>query len=237
MWKFQHAGGQREINTLHVPIGTPIKLIVSSQDVIHSFFVPAFRLHFDVLPGRFRTTWFEATEVGTFDLLCSQYCGTQHSKMRGQIVVETPDDYQKWLESIPEGSIGSDGEKLFRQLSCNSCHTGDQSARGPMLQGLFGSTVHLETGQDVVADENYIRESIIEPEAKIVAGFRPIMPTFTGQLDEEKLIALITYIRSLNDGREQLPMLSDPKGPQPSPVEGAIKQSRSNAANVEAMAK
>lgn len=233
MWKFQHASGQREINSLHVPVGTPIKLIVSSQDVIHSFFVPAFRLHFDVLPGRFRTTWFEATETGTFDLMCSQYCGTQHSKMRGQIVVMTPEEYQKWLASVPEGSLASDGEKLFRQLSCNSCHTGGHDARGPQLQGLLGSKVYLQDGGTAVVDENYIRESVVDPQAKIVAGYRPIMPTFKGQIDEEQMIALIAYIRSLDGSRQQLPILSDPEGPQPTPVQDAIRQSRTSPANAE----
>jgi cytochrome c oxidase subunit 2 len=226
MWKFQHAEGQREINTLHVPLGRPVKLTVASQDVIHSFFVPAFRIHLDAVPGRYRTIWFQPTQVGTFHLFCSQYCGTQHSGMIGEIVVMPPDEYARWLTSSPEGSTASEGEKLFRQLSCNSCHTGDASARAPFLGDLYGQTVSLQSGDTVRADENYIRESIVDPQAKIVAGYKPIMPTFQGRLDEEQLMQLIAFIRSLRAGRQQIPPVSNPAGPQPSPVEDAVRQSQ-----------
>ena len=225
MWKFQHPEGQREINTLHVPLGRPVKLTIASQDVIHSFFVPAFRIHLDAVPGRYRSIWFQPTQVGTFHLFCSQYCGTQHSGMIGEIVVMQPEDYARWLTSGPEGSMASEGEKLFRQLSCNACHTGDSSARAPFLGDLYGQTVSLQSGDTVRADENYIRESIVDPQAKIVAGYKPIMPTFQGRLDEEQMMQLVAFIKSLSTGRQQIPPVSNPVGPQPSPVEDAVRQS------------
>ncbi|HKC62012.1 MAG TPA: cytochrome c oxidase subunit II [Pyrinomonadaceae bacterium] len=231
MWKFQHPEGQREINELHVPVNRPVKLTLVSEDVIHSFFVPAFRIHQDVLPltpGRpYRTIWFEATETGRFHLFCSQYCGTQHSGMIGEVIVMEPRDYERWLASGGEGSLASMGQKLFRQLACNECHSGNAQARGPSLDGLYGNTVALQNGETVRADENYLRESILNPRAKIVAGFQPIMPTFQNQLDEEQVLELIAYIKSLGTEREQVPPVSQPAGPQPSPVQGAIKQSES----------
>ena len=236
MWKFQHPEGQREINTLHVPLGRPVKLTVASQDVIHSFFVPAFRIHLDAVPGRYRTIWFQPTQVGTFHLFCSQYCGTQHSGLVGEIVVMPPDEYARWLTSSPEGSIASEGEKLFRQLSCNACHTGDASARAPFLGDLYGQTVSLQSGYTVRADENYIRESIVDPQSKIVAGYKPIMPTFQGRIDEEQMMQLVAFIKSLSTGRQQIPPVSNPAGPQPSPVEDAVKQS-AGPGNVNANAK
>ena len=229
MWKFQHPEGQREINELHVPVGQPVKLTLASEDVIHSFYVPAFRIHQDVLPVSpghpYRTVWFEATKTGSFHLFCSQYCGTQHSGMVGEIVVMSPSDYQRWLASGGEGSLASVGQKLFRQLACNECHSGTAEARAPALDGLYGSTVALQDGTTVPADESYIRESILDPRAQVVAGFQPIMPTFQGQLDEEQVLELIAYIKSLGPEREQVPPVSQTAGPQPSPVEGAIKSS------------
>jgi cytochrome c oxidase subunit 2 len=228
MWKFQHPGGQREIDTLHVPVGQPVKLTVTSQDVIHSFFVPAFRIHLDAVPGRYRTIWFRPTQVGSFHLFCSQYCGTQHSGMVGEIVVMQPEDYAHWLAAAPEGSMASEGEKLFRQLACNACHTGDSAARAPYLEDLYGREVSLQNGSTVTADDNYIRESIVNPEARIVAGYKPIMPTFQGRIDEEQLMQLVAFIKSLKSGRKQIPPVSNPAGPQPSPVEDAIRQSEAN---------
>jgi cytochrome c oxidase subunit 2 len=199
--------------------------------VIHSFYVPAFRIHQDVLPispGRpYRTVWFEATRTGHFHLFCSQYCGTQHSGMVGEIVVMEPADYQRWLASGGEGSLASMGQKRFRQLACNECHSGNAQARGPSLDGLYNSTVALQSGETVRADESYIRESILNPRARVVAGFQPIMPTFQNQLDEEQILELIAYIKSLGTEREQVPPVSQPAGPQPSPVQGAIRQSDS----------
>ena len=228
MWKFQHPEGQREINTLHVPLGRPVKLTIASQDVIHSFFVPAFRIHLDALPGRYRTIWFKPTAVGTYHLYCSQYCGTEHSGMVGEIVVMPAEDYARWLTLGTDGSTANEGEKLFRQLACNACHTGESTARGPFLGDLYGRTVSLDNGGSVRADDNYIRESVMDPQAKIVAGYRPLMPTFAGQLDEEQMMQLIAFIRSLSTGRKQIPPVSNPAGPQPSPVGDAIRPSTSS---------
>jgi cytochrome c oxidase subunit 2 len=227
MWKFQHPEGQREINELHIPINHPIKLALASEDVIHSFFVPDFRLHRDVLPGRYTEIWFVPTKVGQYHLFCSQYCGTQHSGMVGTVFVMEPEDYQRWLATSAQDSLASQGQALFRKLACNTCHTGDSQARGPLLEGLFGSTVYLQTGEEVRADENYLRESIVNPRARTVAGFQQIMPTFQNQVNEEQLLQLVAFIKSLNGSREQIPAVSSPSGPQPSPVEGAIKSSES----------
>ncbi|HZS44447.1 MAG TPA: cytochrome c oxidase subunit II [Blastocatellia bacterium] len=227
MWKFQHPEGQREINQLHVPLGRPIKLTMASQDVIHDLYVPAFRIHTDVVPGRYTTTWFQATKPGTYHLFCSQYCGTLHSGMIGEVIVMQPDDYLRWLNQGGEGSLASQGQKLFRQLGCNACHTGDAEARCPSLIGLYGRTVYLQSGNTIIADDDYIRESIMDPQAKIVAGFQPIMPTFRDQLDQEQVLELISYIRSLGAQRQEVPPVSAPTGPQPAPVQGAIQQSES----------
>jgi cytochrome c oxidase subunit II len=227
MWKFQHPEGQREMDELHIPVGRPVKLVMASQDVIHSFFVPAFRLHRDVLPHRYTEIWFVPTKVGQYHLFCSQYCGTQHSGMVGTVYVMEPQDYQRWLNESAQGSLASRGQALFRKLACNTCHTGDSQARAPVLEGLFGAPVYLQSGETAVADESYLRESILDPRAKVVAGFQPIMPTFQNQLDEEQVLELIAYVKSLKREREQIPTVSSPAGPQPSPVEGAVRQSES----------
>src|SRR6059036_230848 len=204
MWKLQHLDGQREINTLHVPVGRKIKLIMTSEDVIHSFFVPAFRIKADVLPGRYTSVWFEATKPGRYHLFCAEYCGTSHSGMGGWVTVMEPADYEGWLSGgRAEGSLASTGEKLFQDLACVSCHRSDIQGRGPALKGLFNRPVRLEGGQTVIADEGYIRESILNPRAKLVAGFPPIMPTFQGQITEEQLLQLLTYIKSI--GPEETP--------------------------------
>jgi cytochrome c oxidase subunit 2 len=198
MWKFQHLDGQREINELHVPVGRPVKLIMTSEDVIHDVFVPAFRVKADVLPGRYTHLWFEPTKPGTYHLFCAEYCGTRHSGMTGQIVVMEPNDYQNWLSGGGgEGSLAAAGQKLFNDLACNTCHRPDAQGRGPVLQNLFGKTVELASGERVVADEAYIRESILNPQAKITVGFQPIMPTFQGLVTEEQLLELIEYVKSL----------------------------------------
>jgi cytochrome c oxidase subunit 2 len=198
MWKFEHMDGQREINELHVPVGRDVKVILASQDVVHSFFVPAFRVKMDVIPGRYTVAWFRATKPGRYHLFCSQYCGTMHSGMVGEVVVMEPADYEMWLAGGPtEGSLAQNGEKLFQQLACNTCHRSDAAARGPNLAGVFGSTVTLNDGRKVTADENYIRESILNPQAKVVQGFQPIMPTFQGQVSEEGLLQLVEYVKSL----------------------------------------
>jgi cytochrome c oxidase subunit II len=198
MWKFQHLDGQREINELHVPVGRPVKLIMTSEDVIHDVFVPAFRVKADVLPGRYTNIWFEPTKPGTYHLFCAEYCGTRHSGMTGQVVVMEPNDYQNWLSGgAGEGSLAAAGQKLFSDLACNTCHRPDAQGRGPVLQNLFGKTVELASGERVVADEAYIRESILNPQAKITVGFQPIMPTFQGLVTEEQLLELIEYVKSL----------------------------------------
>ena len=199
MWKLQHPEGQRELNELHIPVGRDIKLIMTSQDVIHSFYVPAFRLKQDVLPGRYTTMWFRATKPGTYHLFCAQYCGTQHSGMIGEVVVMEPAEYQTWMSGgVPAGTLAQNGQALFQQLGCSTCHRLDVQGRGPNLIGVFGKPVLLEDGRTVVADENYVRESILLPAAKIVSGFKPIMPSFQGQVSEEQLDALIAYVKSLS---------------------------------------
>jgi len=197
MWKFQHPSGQREIDALHVPVGRPIRVTLASEDVIHSLFFPAFRTKVDVLPNRYRTLWFQATKTGRFHIFCAEYCGTLHSGMIGWVEVMEPTDYQKWLAGGTEGSLASQGEKLFQKYACNTCHTNDSTGRGPALLGLYGSTVRLSNDATVDADDNYIRESILNPQAKIVQGFGPIMPTFQGQVKEEDLLKLLAYIKSL----------------------------------------
>jgi cytochrome c oxidase subunit 2 len=199
MWKLQHQEGPREINELHVPVGRDVKLIMTSQDVIHSFYVPAFRIKQDVLPGRYTTAWFRATKPGVYHLFCSQYCGTMHSGMIGQVVVMEPMQYQSWLGGgATFGSLAANGQSIFEQLGCPICHRSDTQGRGPNLAGIFGKQVQLEDGRTVVADENYIRESILSPSAKIVSGFKPIMPVFQGLVSEEQLNALVEYVKSLS---------------------------------------
>jgi len=198
MWKIQHPEGQREINELHVPVGRPVKLIMTSEDVIHSFFVPAFRIKMDVLPGRYTTAWFEATQTGEFHLFCAEYCGNEHSKMIGKVVVLDPPAYERWIGGEGQGeSLAELGERRFEELRCVNCHPPGSGDRGPSLVGLFGSTVPLEGGGTAVADEEYFRESVLNPRAKVVAGFRPVMPTFQGQISEEQLLELIAYVRTL----------------------------------------
>lgn len=206
MWKFEYEGGQRDINQLHVPLGRDVKMVMSSQDVIHSFFVPAFRIKADVLPGRYTTTWFHPTKVGTYHLFCAEYCGTQHSGMIGQVIVMDPAAYQAWLSGGGSaGTLAANGQQLFQQLGCATCHRSDTQGRGPNLVGLFGKPVQLDDGRTVVADENYIRESILNPQTKIVAGFKPIMPTFQGQVSEESLMALVAYVKSLGQSGQNEP--------------------------------
>ena len=199
MWKLEHAEGQREINELHVPVGRDVKMIMTSQDVIHSFFVPAFRIKQDVLPGRYTVAWFRATKPGTYHLFCAEYCGTQHSGMVGSIVVQEPAQYEAWMNGGSTGPLSASGEKIFAELGCVTCHRNDSQGRGPNLQGVFGKPVLLEGGRSVTADENYIRESILDPGAKIVNGYKPVMPTFQGLVSEEQLNALVAYVKSLSE--------------------------------------
>lgn len=216
MWKFQHIDGQSEINELHVPVRRPVKLIMTSQDVIHDLFIPAFRVKADVVPGRYRSIWFEATRPGRYHLFCAEYCGTRHSHMIGRIVVMEPAEYQTWLSGgPPEGSLAAAGARLFQDLACNTCHRPDSQGRGPVLDGLFGKTIALQDGRVVTMDEAYIRESILNPSAKITAAYQPIMPSFQGLVSEEGLLQLIEYIKSLG-AQTQVPERSiEPTGPAP----------------------
>ncbi|HYH84107.1 MAG TPA: cytochrome c oxidase subunit II [Pyrinomonadaceae bacterium] len=201
MWKFQHATGQREINELHVPVGARVKLTMTTEDVIHSFYVPAFRIKQDVVPGRYTQTWFEATKTGSFYLFCAEYCGTNHSGMGGHVHVMDQAAYQQWLAGgAGAESAAAQGGKIFQERGCASCHQtepGGQRGRGPALYGLFGKTQAVQGGQ-VTFNESYIRESIRNPQAKVALGFQPVMPVFTeAQLSEEQILQLIAYIRSL----------------------------------------
>jgi len=203
MWKIQHPNGRREINELHVPLGQPVKLTMASQDVIHSFYIPAFRVKQDVLPGRYVTMWFQPTRAGEYHLFCAEYCGTYHSGMIGRVVVMQPDDFQKWLGGVTEESPVQTGEKLFSNFNCVNCHATGARQRCPQLGGLYGTDVPLEGGSTAKFDEGYIRESIINPNAKIVRGYPAVMPTYRGQLSEEQILDLIAYIKSLTPEKGQ----------------------------------
>ncbi|HEY3850997.1 MAG TPA: cytochrome c oxidase subunit II [Steroidobacteraceae bacterium] len=222
MWKVEHVGGQREINALHIPTGRPIELVMTSEDVIHDFSVPAFRLKHDVLPDRYEILWFIANRPGTYSLYCTQFCGLNHSKMTGEVVVLPPPEFQAWLaQNGGSGTLAAEGQVLFMRYGCSGCHGGNgrgdggdagrsdaggsgagrsdgQSAvRAPSLLGLYGSPVPLSDGTVVVADDRYIHDSIVRPQSQIVAGFAPLMPSFAGQIGEEDLVKLIAYIKSL----------------------------------------
>ena len=200
MWKFQHLNGQREINELHVPVGRAVKLIMTSEDVIHDVFVPGFRVKADVIPGRYTQIWFEPTRPGRYHLFCAEYCGTRHSGMVGEVIVMEPDEFQAWLGGgRAEGSLSSAGAKLFGDLACNTCHRPEAQGRGPVLEGLFGKTVTLEGGARAVVDEAYIREAIVNPAARVAQGFQPVMPAYQGVVTEEGLLQLIEYVKSLRD--------------------------------------
>jgi cytochrome c oxidase subunit 2 len=205
MWKIQHSTGQREINELHVPVGKKIKLIMTTEDVIHDFFVPAFRMKADVVPGKYTTQWFEATKTGKYHLFCAEYCGMNHSGMIGWVTVMESREFDNWLS----GNAGNTtpaiaGQQLFQTLGCVSCHGANgEGGRGPTLAGLFGRQIQLAGGQSLRADEAYIRESILNPQAKLVEGFGPIMPTFQGQLTEDQLVQLLAFIKSLQIANPQ----------------------------------
>ncbi|MGA7130093.1 MAG: cytochrome c oxidase subunit II [Chthoniobacterales bacterium] len=205
MWKLEHLQGKREINELHVPIGQTIKLVMTSQDVIHSFFMPSFRIKEDVLPGRYTTQWFKPTELGTYPIFCSQYCGTNHALMIGQVVVMNPADFAAWLSTGRETlSVAQTGEQLFHSFGCSGCHSAQAAVRAPLLEGVYGSQVPLQDGRIVNADDHYIRDCILVPNTQIVAGFDPVMPSFQGRLSEDDLFALITYIKSIGSSRPAL---------------------------------
>ena len=196
MWKLQHPEGVEEINELHIPVNQPIKLTMTSEDVIHDFSVPAFRVKKDVVPGMYTMLWFQATKTGSFHLYCDQYCGTNHSLMKGEVIVMEPTDYEQWLSGGLRGqTMAQSGAKLYEQLGCITCHG---TGKGPSLTGIYGQQVKLRDGTTVVADQAYVRESVLYPGVKIVEGYKPIMPTFKGQVTEEQLLQLIAYIKSLS---------------------------------------
>ena len=198
MWHVQHPEGPREIDELHVPVGVPVKLTMTSQDVIHDFYIPAFRVKKDVLPGRYSSIWFEATETGTFHLFCAQYCGTNHSQMIGWVYVMSPTDYAAWLASGEQTvSMAQQGERLFSQFGCGTCHASGSSGRGPSLAGIYGKPEKLASGQTQVVDEGLIRQAIVNPNSVRVPGYEAIMPTYQGQIDEEQVLQLIAYVKSL----------------------------------------
>ncbi|MDX1630276.1 MAG: cytochrome c oxidase subunit II [Thermoanaerobaculia bacterium] len=199
MWKFQHPDGRREINELHVPVGQPVEIRLISQDVIHDLFLPAFRTKTDVLPGRYTTLWFEATKPGTYHLFCAEYCGAEHSRMTGQVVVMEPAAYEDWLAGGAQPTVppAEAGAQLFTELTCDTCHIEGEGGRGPSLHGLYGTEEELADGSTVVVDDSYLREAILTPAETIVAGYQPIMPTYKGQISEANVLKLIAYIRSL----------------------------------------
>jgi cytochrome c oxidase subunit 2 len=198
MWKAEHPGGQHEINALHVPIGQPVQLTMISQDVFHSFSIPDFRVKREVIPGRYSTVWFQATDPGTYHIFCTQYCGTLHSGMIGEVTAMTPADYKKWLDESTSGmSLAQNGERLFASMGCNACHSGNAAARGPSLAGVYGSKLTLTDGSQVLVNDAYLRDAILNPSQHVTAGYAPIMPTYQGQISEDGLIDLVEYIKQL----------------------------------------
>ena len=199
MWKIQHLEGTREINELHVPVNKNIRLTLTSEDVIHDFYVPAFRTKTDVVPGRYTTEWFRPTKVGAYHLFCAEYCGTKHSGMVGTVYVMNPNDYDAWLAGggAGVGSMAQKGEALFQQLGCVTCHQSDGHGRCPKLVGLYGTKVELKGGAVVTADASYLRESIVNPRANVVNGYEGIMPTFQGLVSEDQIQQLIEYVKSI----------------------------------------
>jgi cytochrome c oxidase subunit 2 len=202
MWKAQHPGGQREINALHVPVGQDIRLVMASQDVIHSFYIPALRIKQDVVPGRYETMWFRADRVGRYHLFCAEYCGTDHAKMGGWVTVMSPRDFSDWLRMQGgQQSLAAQGRQLFHRYGCSGCHDPGGTVRAPNLNGVFGSPVPLSDGSVVIADARYVRDSILDPKGQVAAGYAPIMPTFKGQIGEDDLAKLVAYVESI--GPEQ----------------------------------
>jgi cytochrome c oxidase subunit 2 len=198
MWKLQHPEGPREINELHVAAGRPFRLVMTSEDAIHSFFVPAFRIKQDVLPGRYTTQWFQATKTGRYHLFCTQYCGTNHATMGGWIYVLEPGAYSEWLSRASAGeSMATVGDRLFGRLRCGDCHGAVDQARGPTLAGLYGRRVSLAGGGTALADDAYIETSILDPNRHVAVGYQPLMPTFKGQVTQDELLQLLAYIKSL----------------------------------------
>jgi cytochrome c oxidase subunit II len=202
MWHVQHVGGQREINELHLPLGPAVRLVMSSQDVIHSFFIPAFRIKHDVVPGTLQMLWFRPRKPGVFHLLCAEYCGTDHSRMTGRIVVMDPPEFAQWLSHQDvAGTLATKGEGLFRQLGCGGCHGAGSTVRAPSLDGLYGKPVPLSDGTIEIADEHFIRDSILKPRSRIAAGYQPVMPSYEGKVSEDEIVSLVAYIKSLPEAQ------------------------------------
>ncbi|MFZ0590497.1 MAG: cytochrome c oxidase subunit II [Bryobacteraceae bacterium] len=238
MWKIQYPDGGREIDTLHVPVGQPVKLTMASEDVIHSFSIPAFRVRHDVVPGHYDSIWFTATKPGKYHLFCTEYCGNGHASMNGWVYVLDQRAYANWTAGGSAGTLAQQGEALFAQHGCSTCHLMDQQGRCPVLRGLYNKPVLLDDGRTVIADDAYIRESILDPNAKIAAGFRDkIMPEFKGQLSEADVIALIAYIKSLSpqvpasqQGSQQPPIVIAPTAPGTVPAPRTTPAPRANPA-------
>lgn len=200
MWKVQQPNGVREINELHAPIGQPVLLVMTSEDVIHSMFLPALRLKQDVLPGRYLYLWFNADKVGIYHLLCTQFCGTGHSRMVGRLVLMAPEDYSRWSAAQPEAdNLALQGEKLFNSLGCSGCHAPQSGVHCPDLHGVYGRPVQLWDGRAITADEAYIHDKILFPNQDVPAGYEPIMPSFRGVVNEEQILKLVAYVRSLSN--------------------------------------
>lgn len=210
MWKIQHPEGRWEMNELHVPLGRPIMLNMTSEDVIHSFFIPEFRVKQDVIPGSYTRLWFTATQVGTYHLFCAEFCGTLHSGMVGTVTVMEPAEYQTWLATgKTSGTLAAEGERLFTSFGCNGCHGPNSSVRAPRLEGMFGKPVAIQIPQPgvplerieattIIADDRYVHDSILLPEKEVAAGFAPIMPTFKNQITEEQILMITAYLKSLS---------------------------------------
>ena len=219
MWKAEHEGGQHEINALHVPTGRPVQLTMISQDVFHSFSIPDFRIKREVIPGRYSTVWFEATTPGTYHIFCTQYCGTNHSAMIGEVTVLSPEDYEKWTQESTSGmSLAQNGERLFASMGCNACHSGSAAARGPNLAGVYGSKLQLTSGSEVLVNDAYLRDAILNPSQHITAGYAPIMPTYQGQVSEDGLIDLVEYIKNMQSNYRVQQTLTTSESNQAAPT-------------------
>jgi len=225
MWKAEHPGGQHEINALHVPTGQPVQLTMISQDVFHSFSIPEFRIKREVIPGRYSTVWFNATTPGTYHLFCTQYCGTNHSAMIGTITVLSPADFKKWTDESTSGmSLAQNGERLFASMGCNACHSGNAAARGPSLAGVFGSKLQLTNGSQVLVNEAYLRDAILNPSQHVTSGYAPIMPTYQGQISEDGLIDLVEYLKQLSTNYRVQQTLTTSQSDQTAPTApGVVK--------------
>jgi cytochrome c oxidase subunit 2 len=225
MWKAEHPGGQHEINALHVPTGQNIQLTMISQDVFHSFSIPDFRIKREVIPGRYSTVWFNATTPGVYHIFCTQYCGTNHSQMIGEVTALSPDDYKKWTEESTSGmSLAQNGERLFASMGCNACHSGNAAARGPSLAGVFGSKLTLTNGSQVLVNEAYLRDAILNPSQHVTSGYAPIMPTYQGQISEDGLIDLVEYLKTLSTNYRVQQTLTTSQSEQAAPpASGVVK--------------